>query len=138
MLLNYLQRLECKLSREKNLDLDRQIQIKELILTPLPNGSFVRRSSASLHRKIKVTRFREISKSWENSALVTFRIFLGPMQSAQIEANCQEGRTPFLPIIHAPSPGHVRKVMWISTINPTHHYPSFHCPGMVSRSIHTK
>ena len=50
-------------------------------------------SPASFNRKIKVTRFGEISKSWEKMLPWShLGLFLGLICGAQIDANCYRGR----------------------------------------------
>ena len=93
------------------------------------------RSPASFNKKIKVTCFKEISKSWEKALPWSHSgLFLGLIHIASIEANGYRGRilsfSSSLFLIQA-SAG---TVMWIHTISRTHHHLPSRCPSTTSRS----
>lgn len=102
-------------------------------------GHLSAKAQASSNKEIKVTHFREISKSlgrlfsWSHSGL-----FLGLMQRSEIEANCLCGRmSPFL-WFTALTQDNVRRDGWIDTIGSHQRHLSFHCPSMSYQvSFHT-
>lgn len=101
-------------------------------------GHLSAKARASLNKEIKVTHFREISKSlerlfsWSHSGL-----FLGLVQCSKIEANCLCGKmSPSLWSI-ALTQDNVRRDEWIDTIGLMGSVCLFIVPAWATRLVST-
>lgn len=101
-------------------------------------GHLSAKAQASSNKEIKVTHFREISKSlerlfsWSHSGL-----FLGLMQRSEIEADCLCGRLPPFLWFTALTQDSVRRDGWIDTIGLISAICLFVAPAWATRSVST-